>query len=264
MKTHFLSFGAGNNKYYYCLKNICHQAQNIRCFNTIKGITDKTLEKDLEFQTKHGKFIHECNNNNIRGYGCWIWKPYIIKKHLEQIEENDILVYADAGCYLNLNGKDRLIEYFDIVTKSEYGCISFKHNKEWTLSSPDIGLKEREFTKGSVFDFLDTHKPEITDTPQLIGGIHVMRKCSHVMKIVNLWYETCCQTNLLLDEPESDTSYPDFREHRHDQSIFSVIRKMYGTEYIDNEVYFGSVGWNSPQSLKCPIWAYQLPHKINM
>ena len=262
MKTHFLSFGGGGDKYYYCLKNICSQAYDIKCFNTITGITDKVLEKESDFQEKHGEFVNECIKNNIRGYGCWIWKPYIIKKQLEKMDENDILVYADAGCYINSRGRERLIEYFNIVNKSEYGCIGFKHNKEWTLSTPDIGLKEKDWTKGSVFDYFDARKPEIYDTPQLIGGIHVMRKCDHVMKIVNLWYETCCQTDLLLDEPKSKSSFPDFREHRHDQSIFSVIRKIYGTEYVDNEVYCGSVGWQSHQALRCPIWAYQLPHKI--
>lgn len=264
MKTHFLSFGGGGKKYYYCLNQVCSQAQQIGVFNTITGITDKALEKDEEFMNKHGEFIEECNKNNIRGFGCWIWKPYIIKKKLESMEDGDILVYADAGCIINIHGRNRLLEYFKIVTESEYGCLGFKHNMEWTLSEPNKGLKEKEFTKGSVFDYFDARRPEVADAHQLIGGIHVMKKCPHVMKIVNMWYEVCCKTDLLLDEPKSETSYPEFREHRHDQSIFSVIRHIHGTEYIDNEVYFGTIGWNSPKAMQHPLWAYQMPHRIKM
>jgi hypothetical protein len=40
-----------------------------------------------------------------RGGGYWIWKPYIIKKHLDKINDNDILIYMDAGCSININGK---------------------------------------------------------------------------------------------------------------------------------------------------------------
>jgi hypothetical protein len=40
-------------------------------------------------------------NKNIleqdRGAGYWMWKPYVIKKALEKINDNDILFYSDSG-----------------------------------------------------------------------------------------------------------------------------------------------------------------------
>ena len=48
--------------------------------------------------------------------------------------------------------------------------------------------------------------------------------------------------------------YPYFRENRHDQSIFSLIRKLYGSVVID-----GDESWMLPfgegESLNYPFWA---------
>lgn len=38
--------------------------------------------------------------NAKRGAGYWIWKPYIIDKTLNQLKQNDYLLYMDAGAYL--------------------------------------------------------------------------------------------------------------------------------------------------------------------
>ena len=32
-----------------------------------------------------------------RGYGYWIWKPYIVSKMMSRLNDGDILVYTDAG-----------------------------------------------------------------------------------------------------------------------------------------------------------------------
>lgn len=262
VKAHFLSFAAGDQKYYKCLVNLCEQAKQFNLFSTIRGITDETLKKNTDFWNKHGEFIEDCNNKKLRGFGVWLWKPYIVKQQLEEMEENDILVYADAGCMLNIRGRQRLIEYFKIITESKYGSIGFKHNNEWVPRSPQEGHIERVWTKGCVFDHFNARTHEIANTSQLVGGTFILRKCEHVMKMVNLWYETCCNYELLLDEPYSMSSFPDFREHRHDQSIFSIIRKIHGSTTLDNEVYFGTVGWKSPKAINSPIWLFQMPHKI--
>jgi len=63
-----------------------------------------------------------------------------------------------------------------------------------------------------------------------------------------VWYETCCNYHLLNDEPSISKNYEEFIEHRHDQSIFSIIRKKFNTYYIEDETY--------PIGIKeFPIWA---------
>ena len=55
-----------------------------------------------EFWNNHSEFILA----NKRGYGYWLWKPYLIMKTLEQMNDNDILVYADCGCEIESNKKN--------------------------------------------------------------------------------------------------------------------------------------------------------------
>ena len=63
-----------------------------------------------------------------RGGGYWIWKPYIISKMLEQINENDILVYIDAGCHINITkeSKQRFNEYINMINNSKCGLLRFQ------------------------------------------------------------------------------------------------------------------------------------------
>ena len=51
--------------------------------------------------------------DGTRGYGYWSWKPFIISKTLEKIDEGDILLYIDIGCELRSDGTQRFIEYLD-------------------------------------------------------------------------------------------------------------------------------------------------------
>lgn len=34
-----------------------------------------------------------------RGFGLWLWKPYLIKKTALEANENDIIFYCDSGTF---------------------------------------------------------------------------------------------------------------------------------------------------------------------
>ena len=57
----------------------------------------------------------------VIGYG-----NHIIKKHLDKINENDILIYVDAGCSINLSGQKRFNDYIKMLNTTNNGCISFQ------------------------------------------------------------------------------------------------------------------------------------------
>ena len=41
-------------------------------------------------------------------HGFWLWKPFIIKKTMENMNDGDVLLYLDCGCELDNNKKDDL------------------------------------------------------------------------------------------------------------------------------------------------------------
>lgn len=40
-----------------------------------------------------------------RGFGYWVWKPYIILETMKKLNYGDILLYVDIGCHLVKNDK---------------------------------------------------------------------------------------------------------------------------------------------------------------
>jgi hypothetical protein len=150
------------------------------------------------------------------------------------MNDNDILVYADARCSLNNKGIDRLNEYFEIVKNSNYGILSF-----------ELTFLEKVYTKMNVFYELEMNKDEYFNSNQIMATSFILKKCDHTLKIINEWYNFCCIYNLLDDSESNIKNDDNFIEHRHDQSIFSLIRKKYGTEIIQDETFFDNWDFNT-------------------
>jgi hypothetical protein len=111
----FLTFGGPTANFHNRVVALSRQAETLRVFDEVRGITD------LELKESHPIFWDEHNDflmNNKRGYGFWFWKPYIIRATLHDVETNDIVIYMDAGCTINLQGKERhpCIHYFKLLT----------------------------------------------------------------------------------------------------------------------------------------------------
>ena len=90
---YFITFGGGGKNYIEAGERLIRQARKTGFFNKTILYTDKQLHMDTSFWKKHGKFI----DNNKRGYGYWLWKPYIIKKTMDMMILGDILLYLDCG-----------------------------------------------------------------------------------------------------------------------------------------------------------------------
>ncbi len=233
----FISFGGPLENYHNAVKRICNEAKPFNIFDEIIQVTDIDLKNDANFWNQHKNFIE----NNKRGYGYWTWKPYIILKLLNNINDNDIIIYADAGCTLNINGKKRLLDYIDIVSNSKYGMLTFQTN-----------FKNIEYTKKDTIDYV--YKENNNNSNMLIATVLILKKCKHSQNIINEWYRICSNHyNLLDDSPSIQKNFDNFIEHRHDQSIFSLLCLKYKTESLDDETY-------PPNIKENPIWASR---KIN-
>lgn len=59
----------------------------------------------------------------VIGYG-----NIMLLKKLDEINENDILIYLDVGCTINPKGKEKFNEYIELLNKNDEGIISFQLN----------------------------------------------------------------------------------------------------------------------------------------
>ena len=234
--VYFASFGGPSASYHSALQRICGEAKQFQLFTKIIGYTDIYLKNDTEFWSQHGEFV----SSNSRGYGYWLWKSYLIKKLLTTINDGDVIVYADAGCTMNLQGKSRLLEYIDMCKTHESGIVSFQ-----------LTHLEKCWTKGDISQYLGASQNDLS-TGQLVGGIFILRKCKNTVDLVNKWYVTGSKYNLIDDSPSIVTNDPEFKENRHDQSIWSILRKQCDSVMLQDETYF--LDWNR-DGIKYPIWA---------
>jgi GR25 family glycosyltransferase involved in LPS biosynthesis len=210
-----LSFA--NTLYYDSLDRIQQEAKSLP-IDTIYAYKDTDLWMFPDFYHKHYHFI----KSNKRGYGYWIWKPYLTLMTLSLLNENDILVYADAGCTIQASGLDRFNDYIKLVNESKTGIVSFQ-----------LDFKEKQWTKMDLYHHLDA--TDHLEAEQLLATVFIVRKCDESVAIIKKWYETSCHYNLLDDSNSVAKNDPSFKEHRHDQSIFSLIRHQSGSTVLPDE-----------------------------
>ena len=209
----FITFGGGGPKYIDAGNRLIMQSRKLDLFDDYQLITDADLKNDSEFWEQHKDFI----SKNKRGYGYWLWKPYIIKKTMEKMNDGDILLYLDGGCELSETQKTKGImnECFEYV------------KKDYIIGTlyPDI---EMNWCKMDLLIDLNLVNAPFLKTYQRQGGTNMFLVCQKTKDIINEWYTISCNYHLIDDSPSFNKNYSCFREHRHDQSIFSLLTKKYG------------------------------------
>lgn len=216
--TVFLTFG--DAAYEPALQRIEAEARASGFFDRIAIRRPQDLGKD--FWRNYGSFVA----SNRRGYGCWLWKPWLIRRELAACEADEVLVYADAGCTINKGGLSRLEAYCRLLQESPAGVLGF------TMQHP-----EKAFTKGDAFGALDAWS--LKDTPQVMATIILWRRCAESMAIAEEWLALAETLTLISDAPSAAPNDPAFVEHRHDQSLFSLLAKLRGATLIPDETATG-------------------------
>ena len=111
MVVQFITFGGGAEKYVEAGQRLVKQAEAIGLFDQCRLFVAEDLQTDKEFWAQHGAFIEQ----NKRGYGYWIWKPYLIKKMMAQMNDGDKLIYLDAGCEIDIRKKESFLKHLSYV-----------------------------------------------------------------------------------------------------------------------------------------------------
>jgi hypothetical protein len=234
---HLITYG--NNNYVNSKKRLYNEALSSGWFNTITLYGPEDL--DDEFKLNFKDILRQ-----QKGGGYWIWKPYIIKKHLDKLQDNDILIYLDAGCSINKNGTQRFNEYVNMVNNNDAGIISFQ-----------MDHIEKKWTTSEIFKYFNIGEDsEVKNSGQLIGGIQIIKKNPNSIKLLNLWNKVLYTNPLLFTDYYNNNQQSYFIDNRHDQSIFSIIRKIHNSIILNDETYFELFG--NEESLKYPFWATRL------
>lgn len=205
-----------------------NQMQECKWFERHRVFTDKDL--DDNFKNKFSTIL-SCG----RGAGYWIWKPYIIHNTLQQLPENEYLVYMDGGCTImnTESAKNRLYQYIVMLEKENKDMLRFvinPHNEfEYTNTETHNYFKNK-------YNFVvnDDNKVQIMATIIIMKNNEGTRGFfSEVLRILN--------DDPLLFTDNYNSINPDklFKDHRHDQSIMSMLAKCYGNSlFIEDDTWY--------------------------
>ena len=242
MKIHFISYG--NQNYVKSRERLRKEAIKSHFFDTVTIYTHEDI--DNEFKTRYEDILSQRH-----GGGYWLWKYYILQKKFEEVDDGDIVIYADAGCTINSNGKNRFNEYIkmfdETVNPNKYGIISFQMN-----------LPERDYTVKQLFDYFsyDIEHQYALDG-QYVGGILICKKNEHCKNLLKEYIRIIDDDNqLITNYYKQFPQHYCFIDHRHDQSILSLLRKIHGSIVVPDETYFQPFG--SKYSLQFPFWATRI------
>ncbi len=205
-----------DEKYEKTRQRYASELESKNIFKTVVQYSPKDFDDD--FITRHGKFIKD----NPKGYGLYIWKPHVILKALEQLNDGDILVYGDAGnemkgtrqeCLDMINYVNLPSERIPILAAKGGWCI------RWIKTDLYIRMG---------FRILYPFKRMVE------AGRLIIKKNDLTMKFIKEWLYYCTNDYRNIDDSKSALPpLPFFIEHRHDQSIFSILFHKYNGHVAD-------------------------------
>ena len=190
-----------------------------------KGKVDKVIEyspNDIEFE-----FYKKYENilNRSRGGGYWLWKPYIILKTMNSMNNGDYLFYCDSGAaYVNK------VEYLvDCLEKSKQDIMPF-----------ELPLVEKQWTQNKTFELMGCNKSRFKESNQILAT-YMMIKVSDKSKAFMEEYLKYCTNEYCFIDSDENEKY--LIEHRHDQSIFSLICKKMELNTFRDPSQYGIRPW---------------------
>lgn len=192
-------------------------ALNIGLVKKVISFSNKDIDEEFYLKNK-GIFEQK------RGGGYWLWKPYFIKKALLELEENEILFYCDSGSKF-VNSVDLLIKNFE----EEFDMVPF-----------ELQFIEKHWTKRDCFQLAGCDTKEFTNSKQILATFSLWMKSEFTISFVDEWLKLAQDIRALTDIENQLglPNYEGFVEHRHDQSIFSLLIKKYKIKsYRDPSIY---------------------------
>jgi len=154
------------------------------------------LVKRSEYEYPEARSIF----NARKGGGYWAWKPLII---LDALETDPEVLYLDSSVVPQ--NKESI---FDLMNKTD------------KVSAVDTGYINGDWTKRDCFRAMECDDEKFWNAYQVWAGVifsKISGKC-----ILEEWRRYCLIESIVTDKPSLD-NLPNFKDHRHDQSILTNL-----------------------------------------
>ena len=227
-----VSFASPQPKYQRAQAYACRRAEQLGYFDLI--LPYQATDLGREFHEKHQDILrHE------RGYGYWIWKPYVMLKTFQQLEEGDMAFHCDADHVL-LKSPEPLFQLLQSETQP-------------LLPITYTGFEDSAYVKADLFELMGVESP--STRTHVWAGAYLIRKEAESERFLKDWH-ACLSEEHIISETASylAPARGGFVAHRHDQSVYSLLLKKYGYRYhLFEELFLSSQERNTGRAVLLPF-----------
>lgn len=230
-----VTFATGGTRPFLLAQKILSQSALL--FGGVAGVAEWN-DKKLKQEDFYSRFRHILDQQ--RGAGYWLWKPYIIRKELLALNPGDYVVYSDCSTY---NGEFASIlrpfaPLLELCDSGFGGFIPGVYIPHWGPA--------KIWTKRDCFVLMDCDSEVYWETCQIQASLSVWKHCDESIGFLTEWLDYCQDERILSDLENTCglPNFPEFYDHRHDQSVLTLLAHRHNRRALGNpeiEVSDGSI-----------------------
>jgi hypothetical protein len=204
------------------MKRLRGQVDSLGVFDQLLLLNEFDLETEFVRRNKMVFLFHTGR------FGYYVWKPYLIQRTLSELRDGDVLVFSDVGNHFRPEQKHRLKEYIDIARASQTQIIA-----------PQLSSRcaEKYWTKRELLMYFGVeHNEDLLSSGQFETNFILTINNARSREMIAKWNGVYEFDTRLFDDSRTIPQMQGFLEHRHDQSAFSVLGKLYDIARVPAEL----------------------------
>lgn len=164
-----------------------------------------------------------------RGAGYWLWKPFVTLDAMASVPEGTPVFYADVAM---------------TVIADPWPLLALAERQPVTLFGSGNAGDQGRWTKRDCFIELDADRAEYWDLPQLTAGMQLYRAGPEAQAFLARLADAMANPVAITDEPNIHglPNLEGFRDHRHDQSILTILAHREKIPVAPDPSQFGGTG----------------------
>jgi hypothetical protein len=207
---HFRTIGMGTINYRKAALRLAKEVSSTKIFESSYGLDENFIKENASsFWVKHEKILKA----RVPGFGWWIWKPTFIELCLNGLNENDCMLYLDAGSFLAVDEKDSILNVLENI------------NRFSLVGSNNQTFPDWKYCSKNLLDNFEISNVDRQDN-QFYANFLMIRNNSYTRQFISEWKNLLCSHDHEFLIPHSNLSQPKgFVHHMYDQAVLSCLMK---------------------------------------